>query len=195
VGVVGLVGAQVEGAPADARRRRGVLVSLAFFAGVVLSLVVLGTAAAYLGRLLARWSSGFAYGAAVFSLGAGVATICRPAIRRRVPDPEIARRGGVAGAFVYGLFYSVATVTTSAGPLLLLLTIATAIGRPVYGAALSLCYGIRRGLPFLLLGIFAGAVGVWLARLNRARRAAEVMSGVALVGLSVYFAWLGYRLS
>jgi len=195
VGVVGLVGSQVEAAPAAARRRRGILVSVAFFAGVVLSLLVLGTAAAYLGRLLSRWSSSFAYGAAVFSLGAGLAAICGPAIRRRVPDPEIARRGGVAGAFVYGLCYSVATVTTSAGPLLLLLTIAAAIGRPAYGAALSLSYGIGRGLPFLLLGLFAGAVGAWLARVNRARRAAEVASGLALVGLSVYFAWLGYRLA
>ena len=190
-----MVGAQVEGAPAEARRRRGVLVSLAFFAGVVLGLVVLGTAAAFLGRLLSRWSSGFAYGAALFALAAGLAAICGPAIRRRVPDPEFARRGGVAGALVYGLCYTVATVTTSAGPLLLLLTIAAAIGRPVYGAALSLAYGIGRGVPFLLLGLVAGAVSEWLARVNRARRAAEVVSGVALVGLSVYFVWLGYQLT
>jgi cytochrome c-type biogenesis protein len=195
VGIVGLVGSQVEGAPAGARRRRGVLVSLGFFAGVVVSLLVLGTVAAYLGRLLARWSAGFAYGAAVFSLGAGVAAICGPAIRRHVPNPEIAKRGGVAGAFVYGLCYSVATVTTSAGPLLILLTIAAAIGRPAYGAALSLAYGIGRGLPFLVLGLFAGAVGEWLARVNRARRLAELVSGAALVALAFYFAWLGYRLA
>jgi cytochrome c-type biogenesis protein len=171
-----------------------VLLSFAFFFGIVLSLLALGTAAAFLGRLLSRWSAAFAIGAALFSLAAGLAAIFGPALRRRVPDPEISQRGGVAGAFLYGLCYSVATVTTSAGPLLLLLTIAAAIGRPVYGAALSLSYAIGRGLPFLLLGLFAGTVGAWLARVNRARRIAEVVSGIALVMLSVYFVRLAQAL-
>ena len=169
-------------------------VSLAFFLGVVISLLVLGTAAALLGRLLARWSAAFAVGAAIFSLAAGLAAIFGPALRRRIPDPEITQRGGIAGAFLYGLCYSVATVTTSAGPLLLLLTVAAAVGRPVYGAVLSLSYAIGRGLPFLLLGLFAGAVGAWLARLNRARRVAEVVSGIALVALAGYFVWLARTL-
>ena len=98
------------------------------------------------------------------------------------------------GAFLYGLCYSVATVTTSAGPLLLLLTIAAAIGRPAYGALLSLSYAIGRGVPFLLLGLFAGTLGAWIARVNRARRIAEVLSGIALVMLSVYFAQLAQTL-
>ncbi len=172
------------------RRRRGALISLSFFLGIVLSLLVLGIAAAYLGRLLSRWSMAFAIGASIFSFGSGLAAIFGPTLRRYVPNPEITKRGGIAGAFFYGLSYTIATVTTSAGPLLLLLTVAAAIGRPVYGAALSLSYAIGRGLPFLLLGIFAGTVGAWLARLGRARRILEVVSGVALVALAFYFAWL-----
>lgn len=125
---------------------------------------------------------------------AGLAAIFGPAIRRYVPDPEISNRGGIAGAFVYGLLFSVATVTTSAGPLLLLLTVAAAIGRPAYGATLSLSYAIGRGLPFLLLGLFAGTVGAWLARIRRARRVAEIVSGVALIVLAVYFASFAQRL-
>ena len=166
------------------------LLSLAFFLGVALSLLVLGTAAAFLGRLLSRWSAAFAIGAALFSLLAGLAAIFGPALRRLIPDPEIGKRGGIAGAFLYGLCYTVATVTTSAGPLLLLLTVAAAIGRPIYGAALSLSYAIGRGLPFLVLGLFAGTVGAWLARVGRARRIAEVVSGVALLALAIYFARL-----
>jgi len=190
-----LVGSQDAGAAADKRQRRGVLISIAFFLGVVLSLFVLGVAAAYLGRLLARWSVAFAIGTATLSLAAGLAAIFGPLLRQYVSDPEITQRGGVVGAFIYGLCFSVATVTTSAGPLLLLLTVAAAIGRPAYGAVLSLSYGIGRGLPFLLLGLFAGSVSAWLARLKRARRIAEVMSGIALVGLALYFARLAYTLA
>lgn len=166
------------------------LLSISFFVGVVLSLLALGVSASIAGRLFSRWKVAFAIGAAVFSLAAGLAAILGPTVRRYIPDPEISKRGGIAGAFLYGLLYSVATVTTSAGPLFLLLTIAAAIGRPVYGAALSLAYAIGRGFPFLLLGLFAGTVGAWLGRLGRARRVVEVVSGIALVALAFYFTWL-----
>jgi len=171
-----------------------VLLSLAFFTGIVLSLVALGIAASYAGKLFSRWSAAFAAGAAVFALVAGLAAIFGPVLRRRIPDPNVRKRGGLAGAFLYGFLYSVATVTTSAGPLLLLLTVAAAIGNPLYGAVLSLSYAIGRGIPFLLLGLFAGTVGAWLARIGRARRIAEVVSGIALIGLAVYFVQLAQTL-
>ena len=161
--------------------------SLSFFLGLALTLTALGTIAAFVGRLLTGWKAAFAFGAAAVTLGAGIAALLGPVLRRRVPNPKVRQRGGVIGAFSYGLLYSLATITTSAGPLVLLLTLAAAVGRPPYGAALSLAYGIGRGLPFLALGIFAGRVAEWLEPLNRARRTAEVVSGVALVGLSVYF--------
>jgi cytochrome c-type biogenesis protein len=170
------------------------LLSLSFCFGMVLSVVILGIAAAYVGRLLTRWSMAFAIGMAVFSLVAGLGAIFGPALRCYIPDPQIGQRGGIAGAFLYGLGFSVATVTTSAGPLLLLLTIATAIGRPIYGAVLSLAYAVGRGLPFLLLGLFAGTVGAWVARLGRARRIAEVVSGFVLIILAIYFFRLGLML-
>lgn len=170
------------------------LLSLAFFSGIVLSLLALGIAASYAGRLFSRWSAAFAVGAAVLALLAGLAAIFGPVLRRRIPDPEIRKRGGVAGAFMYGFLYSVATVTTSAGPLLLLLTVAAAVGNPLYGAALSFSYAVGRGVPFLLLGLFAGTVGAWLARISPARRIAEAVSGLALVGLAVYFVLLAQTL-
>ncbi len=168
--------------------------SLAFFLGIVLSLLALGIAASYAGKLFSRWSAAFAVGAAVFALAAGLAALFGPVLRRRIPDPNVRKRGGLAGAFLYGFLYSVATVTTSAGPLLLLLTVAAAIGNPLYGAVLSLSYAIGRGIPFLLLGLFAGTVGAWLARIGRARRIAEVVSGIALIGLAVYFVQLAQTL-
>lgn len=161
--------------------------SLAFFLGLVLTITALGIGAAMVGRLLTQWGPAFAVGAAVLTAAAGAATLLAPALRRRLPDPEIQKRGGITGAFVYGVLYSVATVTTSAGPLLLLLTVAAAMGRPAYGAGLSFAYSLGRGLPFLALGLFAGQLGAWLQRVERARRPAEVVSGVALLGLAVYF--------
>ncbi len=194
IGIVSYIGTHDDAAAASTapawRRRRGVLLSVAFFLGLVLALAVLGTVAAVIGRLVTRWDAAFALGAAAVTGVAGVATLFGPAIRRRVPDPAVRQRRGVTGAFIYGVLYSVATVTTSAGPLLLLLTVAAALGRPTYGAGLSLAYGVGRGLPFLVLGLFAGQVGRWLERFERARRPVEVLSGIALLGLAIYFVWL-----
>lgn len=131
----------------------------------------------------------------MLSMVAGIAALVGPHLRRRIPGPDVHQRAGVGGAFLYGLVYTLATMTTGAGPLLLLLTIAAAIGRPAFGAALSLAYGIGRGLPFLLLGMSAGAVGSWLSRVERWRRAAEIASGIALLLIGGYFAWLSYRLA
>lgn len=140
-----------------------------------------------LGRLLTRWRGPFALGAAGLTAMAGLATLFAPTLRRYVPDPDVRQRHGVAGAFVYGIVYSVATITTSAGPLILLLTVAAAMGRPAYGLGLSLGYGVGRGLPFLALGLFAGRLSAWIGHLEPARRWIEIASGVVLLALAIYF--------
>lgn len=189
-GLVTYVGSQVESVRERARRRYGIALSLSFFAGLILGLVVLGIFAALLGRVLEQWGAAFAAGAALVTLLAGLAALFGPALRRRVPDPAVRRRGGIVGSFLYGTVYSVATITSSAGPLLLLLTISAAMGRPFYGALIALAFAIGRGLPFLFLGLFAGRVGALVARVEWYRRPVEALSGVVLVGLSGYFAWL-----
>ena len=191
---MGYVGGQVQHLEKRLRRRHAAVLSLMFFLGLVLSIVLLGIAAAYLGRVLTQWATGFAIVTGAISIIAGVAALAAPWIRHHVRNPNIKKGTGPTGAFIYGLSYTIATATTGAGPLLLVLTIVAAIGRPVYGAVLSLFYGIGRGLPFLLVGLFAGGIGAWLARFDRARRTVEVLSGVALIVLGAYFVRLSGQL-
>ena len=179
----------------EKHRHSAKLIAVSFFLGLTTGLLVLGTAAAYFGRLLARWSASFAIATALVLIVAGGIALFGPFVRRRVPNPEIKKRGGIGGAFVYGLLFTVATITTSAGPLMLLLTIAAAVGKPVYGAALSLAYGVGRGLPFLLVGLFAGRIAGWLTRLERGRRVAEIVSGVALIVVGAYFLRLATQIA
>lgn len=111
-------------------RSSGFALSVAFAAGLAVCVVTIGTLASILGGLLTQWKVESAIATALLSAVAGAAVLMGPAIRLRVPDLKVRNRRGVAGAFLYGLFYSIATLTTSAGPLLLLMTIAAAIGRP-----------------------------------------------------------------
>lgn len=193
VGILGYVGGAV-GAPrahGSAPRGRHATLTTAFFVGLVAALTALGTGAAVAGSLLTRYAAAFSVLAGGVTGAVGVLVLAGPWVRRRVPDPEVRQRGGVAGALAYGVAYSGATITSSAGPLVLLLTVAAAMGRPAYGALLSLAFAIGRGAPFLALGLAAGQASrpmlPWLERVDRARRSVEVLSGVALLGLAGYF--------
>lgn len=86
-------------------------------------------------------------------------------------------------SFGYGFVFSLGT---SAAPLLLLLTVAAAQAEPLYGLLLAFAFGLGRGLPFLLVGVFASAV-LRLARLAVWRRTVQVVSGVTLLFVSAYY--------
>ncbi len=55
------------------------------------------------------------------------------------------------------------------------------------GLALAFAFGLGRGLPFLLVGLFAGAV-MQFVRVASWRRTVEVLSGCALLFVSIYYA-------
>jgi cytochrome c-type biogenesis protein len=178
IGVAGLAGASQVRA-----RYGGLQVSTAFFAGIVLSLTVLGGAAGRLGALATEsFGRNWALGMAVLSLFAAALAWWWP----RLPvDRVIAwRRPGVIGSFVYGIVFSLGT---SVAPFLLLLTIAAALGRPQQAVLLAFIFGLGRGLPFLLAGM-AGSAATGLTQLGLAGRVVQIVSSLALLIVSIYYA-------
>lgn len=180
---VGLGVAGVAGSSASKSRRAGFLIAVAFFAGIVINLTILGSVAGRLGAVLTEsFGRYWALSMALVSFIAAVAAFRGP----RLSTEKLAslRRAGMAGAFLYGFIFSLGT---SAAPLLLLLTVAATQGRPEYGFILALAFGIGRGLPFLLAGLFAGAL-MRFARLSSWAGAIRVASGCALIFVSLYYA-------
>jgi cytochrome c-type biogenesis protein len=177
VGVAGLAGAS------EARLRRGgVQISAAFFAGIVLSLMVLGAVAGRLGALATQsFGRNWALAMAILSLAA--ALVAFRWSRMAIETLTAWRRPGVIGAFGYGIVFSVGT---SVAPLLLLLTIAAAQETPAHALLLAFVFGLGRGLPFLLAGL-AGSALTGLSRLGAWSRPIQVTSGVALLFVSLYY--------
>jgi cytochrome c-type biogenesis protein len=68
-----------------------------------------------------------------------------------------------------------------------LLTFVAAQRSSENGFVLALAFGLGRGLPFLVVGLFAGTV-MRLARFTLWRRAIEVVSGCALLFVAFYYA-------
>ena len=94
------------------------------------------------------------------------------------------RRPGIVGSFVYGVVFSLGT---SVAPFLLLLTIAAAVGQPEQAILLAFIFGLGRGLPFLVAGM-VGSAATGLTRLGLAGRSVQIVSSVALVIVSIYYA-------
>ena len=180
---VGLGIAGMAGASESKSRRTGFMIAIAFFVGIVVNLVIVGALAGRLGALLTE-TFGRYWSLAMALMSLGAAVVAFRGIRLKVHQLEALRRPGFAGAFVYGFVFSLGT---SVAPLLLLLTFAATQRSSENGFVLALAFGLGRGLPFLLVGLFAGAV-MRLARVASWRRAIELVSGCALLFVSVYYA-------
>jgi cytochrome c-type biogenesis protein len=179
---VGIGLATAAGGTESQERRSGLLVALAFFFGIVANLTLLGAVAGRLGAILTEsFGRYWALGMAVFSLAAAIVAFWGPRVKvQRLAD---LRRPGISGAFVYGFIFSLGT---SAAPLLLLLTVSAAQARAEYGLLLALAFGVGRGLPFLIVGLFAGLI-MRFASLARWRRPLQIVSGCALLTVAVYY--------
>ena len=180
---VGLGIAGMAGASESKSRRTGFMIAIAFFLGIVLNLVIVGALAGRLGALLTE-TFGRYWSLVMAAMSFGAAVVAFRGTRLKVDQLGALRRPGLAGAFLYGFVFSLGT---SVAPLLLLLTFAAAQRSPENGFVLAFAFGLGRGLPFLLVGLFAGAV-MRLARVALWRRAIEVMSACALLFVSIYYA-------
>jgi len=179
---VGMGLAAWSGTAETESRKTGLIVALAFFAGIVINLAILGAVAGRLGAVLSEsFGRYWTLGMALLSLGAAGLAFWGP--RLRASQLAGLRKPGVSGAFGYGFIFSLGT---SAAPLALLLTVAAATGSSAYGVLLALAFGVGRGLPFLVAGLFAGAIAR-LARLEVWRRSLQMLAGTFLVLVSAYF--------
>jgi cytochrome c-type biogenesis protein len=179
VGMAGLVSSSSQGNSG----RSGFLIAAAFFSGIVVNLALLGALAGRLGAILTEsFGRYWALGMAIVSVVAAILAFYGP----RLKENQLAslRRPGIGGAFTYGFIFSLGT---SAAPLLLLLSVAAAQASPLYGLLLALSFGLGRGLPFLVVGVFAGAVSR-LAQLTWLRRSIQILSGSALLFVGYYYA-------
>jgi len=160
----------------------GFSVAFSFFAGIVICLSVLGAIAGHFGGLLTlTFGKYWALVMAFISAVAALVAFYGPYLK--VSRLEALRKPGVGGSFIYGVIF---TLGTSAAPLLLLLSIATATGSMLYGFLLAVAFGVGRGFPFLIAGLFGGAITA-LAKLSWLRKGIQFASGVALLFVCGYY--------
>jgi cytochrome c-type biogenesis protein len=179
LGIAGLVSSSIS---ENNSKVNGLPIAAAFFAGIVVNLTLLGALAGRLGMILTEsFGRYWAIGMALISLAAAVMALYGPYLK--ADKLANIRKPGIGGSFVYGFIFSLGT---SAAPLLLLLTVAAAQANPLQGLLLAFAFGLGRGLPFLIVGVFAGAISR-LARLSWLRFSIQIVSGCALLFVAFYY--------
>jgi cytochrome c-type biogenesis protein len=176
LGVAGMIGASGK------QQRQGLIIGTAFFAGIVSNLTILGAMTGHLGAFLTE-SFGRYWALAMALISLVAAILAFGGLRLKADQLSLLRKPGIISTIAYGFIFSLGT---SVAPLLLLLTIAAVQGRPGTGALLGFTFGIGRGLPFLLIGLFAGAM-FRMAQFTKWCRPIGVASGFVLLFVTFYF--------
>lgn len=132
-------------------------------------------------RLTLSFGKYWALAMAIISAMAAAIAFYGPYLR--VTQLEALRRPGIGGSFLYGVLF---TLGTSAAPLLLVLSIAAAKGNVIFGLFLASAFGLGRGLPFLIAGLFGGLI-TSMAKLSWLRKSIQIMSGFALLFVCGYY--------
>lgn len=164
--------------------RRSFINAVAFVLGIAVAIAVLGSIAAYIGKITAigTWVK---YSIAVIPIFMGIyrlGWVKVPAFSSRAFQP------GFGGAFGTGLLLSLVIGPCGTPVLASVLSYAAYKQNLIYGGLLLFLYGLGTGLPLALVGTTAGGL---LGRFDCSRygRLIDPLIGTSLLLLGFYLLW------
>lgn len=178
----------VIGASKAATRKRALLVSACYVAGIVCTFTLLGLVAALTGSLFGAYLGSPYVALALAAFFLVLAANSFELFQFSLPSglsSSLARVGGTGpvGALAMGLVAGVIASPCVGAVLAGILAYVSTTGNALWGAALLACYGLGFGLPFLIVGAFALRLpkgGPWL-------KAAKFVFGLALCAGAAWF--------
>lgn len=168
---------------------QGFILSVAFVIGFSAIFTLLGASASFIGGFL-RSINRFlfiAVGLIFLAVGLHFMKVFRLNIsspfRFNIKKPN---RKGVFGAALLGILLGLVLTPCATPVVTALLAYVTAKGSVWFGASLLFVYGIAHGLPLIIVGTSAAALGT-LNKMQRWRKAIEIASGILFIVLGLYF--------
>lgn len=170
-------------------KKSGTIIGLAFFFGLLSSFLLFSLLSARLSLLLSEsFGTSWALIMGMFSLVAALLAFYGP--RFKTNTFKALRKPGIFGTFIYGMIFSVGT---SVAPLLLLFGVSSVNGGSQLGLMLSFFFGLGKGLPFLVIALFAGTL-TKLTKLENGSALIRYLSSIGLILVSGYYFLTFYNL-
>lgn len=151
--VVGFVGGY-----ADGNRLKAFRYSLSFVIGLSVTFTIFGAAAGLLGTMFGTLGGKWYLIAGAIALVMGGQMVGLYEIPLPVRPDYKPKRGGLAGAFLLGLFFGIVSSPCATPALVVLLTLVATKGQVLYGIALLFCYALGHCLLMLFAGTCTGFV-------------------------------------
>lgn len=181
------------GGTATPGQGRAFTLSLGFAIGLATTFMLLGIAAALVGKAFSALTGWGYYLLAVVCIFLALVMLGALDIQLPAEITQLRTRvgwRGLPGAFALGLVSGLIASQCATPVLLAILTYVmvqqAAIG---YAAALLFVYALGRGVPIVLAGTFTGVLKQ-MRQFGSWAKALEVGSAVLLVGMGLYFLWL-----
>ncbi len=166
---------------------RLIVQTLIFAIGLSTAFVILGFGAGALGKLINNRIVLYVSGAIVIILGLHQIGVFNLSFLERQKTVEIKRskKGGIIGAYLLGLTFSLGW-TPCVGPVLAtVLGVASSQGQAAYGGFLMMIYSAGLALPFLLISFFAGFFLERFKKLNKHMRKIQIVGGVLIILMGI----------
>lgn len=151
--VIGYVGGYSGG-----DKKKALLYSLAFAAGLSVTFTLMGAAAGFVGSLISRYGAIFYYAVAAVAIFMGISLLGVfeiPMPFRSKIQPKI---GGLAGALVMGAIFGFASTPCATPVLVAILAFVAVQGQIWYGVLLLFIYSIAHCLLLVIAGVATGFV-------------------------------------
>jgi len=187
--VVGFVGGYSDGDRAKAFRY-----SLTFIIGLSLTFTAFGAAAGLLGTMFGTLGGPWHLFAGIVALVMGGQLLGLYEIRLPLRRDFKPKRGGIAGAFLLGLFFGVVSSPCATPVLVVLLTVVASKGQVLYGTMLLFVYAIGHCLLMLFAGTFTGFVEGFVKARGVANFSlwARRVSGLVVALAGGWFVWQAF---
>lgn len=167
--------------------KRLVIQTLVFVIGLSTAFVLLGFGAGAIGKWLNNRIVLYISGAIVIILGLHQIGLFKIKFLERTKKVEVEKssKGGVVGAYLLGLTFSLGW-TPCVGPVLAtVLGLASGNGSALYGGFLMMIYSAGLALPFILISLFAGFFLAKFKKLNKHLGKIRVIGGILIVIMGI----------
>jgi cytochrome c-type biogenesis protein len=166
---------------------RLIVQTLIFALGLSTAFIILGFGAGALGRFINNRIVLYVSGAIVILLGLHQIGLFNFAFLERQKKVEIKRskRGGIIGAYLLGLTFSLGWTPCVGPALALVLGVASSQGQAAYGGFLMMMYSLGLALPFLMLSFFAGFFLERFKKLNKHMRKIQIAGGILIIIMGI----------
>jgi thioredoxin:protein disulfide reductase len=171
------------GMQSDGRRSRRFALAVLYVLGIVVTYSALGVAAALSGKMIGAWLQQPAvlifFAALMLILAAGMFGAWEFTVPQFIANRAMGR-AGMAGALTMGLLVGIVAAPCVGPPVVALVGLVAAIGKPLIGLAMFAALALGLGFPYLVMLNALPKPGEWMVQVKKAM-------GFVLIAMAVYF--------